>query len=77
MSVEQNSRWCIHGYDETYFGVRTGPVNDKISEKAKAKRYTMKHFDRMRDWELFKFCQGLDEDESLGISLGGAEEGEE
>lgn len=62
-----DSRWCFQTYEDRYFGLTGELVDDKIGEQARENRYSMRGFERLREWELWRFCQGLDEDVSLGI----------
>lgn len=52
---------------EEYYYPALGNVVDTLSEGAKQHRFTMRGFERLRDWELFRFCQGFEDDTDLGI----------
>jgi hypothetical protein len=48
---------------------------DRITLHAKENRWSMRGFDNLRDWELWKYCQGLEDDQELIGSIVGTPRG--
>lgn len=62
--MEGSSRAIVFEWEDYYYNPNFKVV-DKISEKARQMNYVMSHFSRLRDYELWKFFQGYDDDTTV------------
>lgn len=63
----------IELFDEE--GLTYRASQDRITILAKENKWSMRHFDTLRDWELWKYCQGLEDDDRIVESIVGTPRG--
>lgn len=62
--MESSSRAIVFEWEDYYYNTLF-TVDDRISEKARQVNYTMSQFERLRDYELWRFFQGFDDDTTV------------